>query len=78
VVEMIEDVPALAACTVGLRLAGEPVRVVDALSGEPIPWSRTIDGRLELRVDRLHLHRAIVIDGVALASPAIPSGDHHG
>lgn len=62
--EMIEDVPALGAVTLSLRIAGEPTRVHDALTGESFSWSRTDDGRIIVTVPSLHIHRAIVFDGV--------------
>jgi hypothetical protein len=63
VMDMIEDVPALGPVTASLRLPASPTRVFDALSGEAITWSEGADGRVDIALPRLHIHRAVVFEG---------------
>jgi len=64
VMEMIEDLPTLGPVTVSLLLDAEPMRVFDALTGEDIDYRVSEDGRTELVVPSLHIHRAVVLQTV--------------
>jgi hypothetical protein len=61
VMEMIEDLPTLGPVTASLRLDASPTRVYDAITGEDIAFSRADDGRIEVSVPSLHIHRAVVL-----------------
>lgn len=61
VMKMIEDLPTLGPVTASLRLDHAPARVYDAITGEHIPFSVAGDGRIELSVPSLHVHRAVVV-----------------
>lgn len=58
--EIIEDIPVIGAVTASLRLP-EGTGATDALTGENIP-TRFENGRLQVEVDRLHIHAAIVLE----------------
>ncbi len=62
--EMVEDVPALGPVSFTLRLSGTPTAVYDALSRESITWEQDVDGAVVVNVPSLHIHRAIVIEGM--------------
>ena len=59
--EIIEDLPTLGPVTASLRLDHGPIRVYDAMSGEDLPFSFAGDGRIELSLPSLHIHRAVVV-----------------
>lgn len=64
VLEMIEDIPAIGPVTASVRLAGTPSRVYDALTGEDVAWKAEDGGRIAVTLPRLHIHSALVIEGV--------------
>lgn len=60
VMEMIEDVPALGAIDLSLKLDRRPNRVTDALTGEELAFA--FDGdRVKLTLTGLHIHRALAL-----------------
>jgi len=63
-VEVIEDVPRLGPLTATVRCAEAPARAFDAVTNADVPfdWDGTA---ATLRLDGLHIHRAIVLDGAA-------------
>jgi len=73
VVEMIEDIPTLADVRASVRVSSAPIRVVDAASGEAIEHHHA-NGRVEIRLPRLHVHVAIAIE----MPPGTPSPDTPG
>ena len=62
VMEMIEDIPAIGPVTSRLRLPKAPKRVYDALTGAPVEWTTTGDGRIEIRIPGLRIHTALVLE----------------
>jgi len=64
VLEMIEDIPAIGPVTARVKLAGTPSRVYDALTGEDVAWTAEDGGRIAVTLPRLHIHSALVIEGV--------------
>ncbi len=64
VLEMIEDIPAIGPVTASIKLAGTPSRVYDALTGEDVTWKAEDGGRIAVTLPRLHIHSAVVIEGV--------------
>ncbi len=65
VMEMIEDIPALAAVDASVKLPAAPKRVFDALTGEEIAWKQEAGGRVTITLPSLHIHRVIVFEGTA-------------
>ena len=65
VMEMIEDIPALASLEVNVRLPAKPRRVFDALSGQDVAWRQTPDGRIGITLPSVHIHAAVVFEGAA-------------
>ncbi|MCX5494762.1 beta-galactosidase trimerization domain-containing protein [Kaistia dalseonensis] len=64
VLEMIEDVPAIGPVTAKVRLGSRPSRIFDALTGADVDWQMLQDGRVEVTLPRLHIHSALVLEGV--------------
>ncbi len=65
VMEMIEDIPALAAVEASVRLPKTPTRVFDALTGTDIAWKQEPGGRVAITLPSLHIHGVIVFEGTA-------------
>jgi hypothetical protein len=63
VMEMIEDLPAIGPIHAAVRLPATPSRVFDAITGEPVQWSSSNDGAIEVTVPSLRIHTAIVFEG---------------
>lgn len=64
VMEVIEDVPAIGPVSATLRLPHTPIRCYDAISGEEVNCSQNDDGGYTITLPRLHLHAAIVFEGL--------------
>ena len=64
VMEMIEDIPAIGPVNATVRLPAKPKRVFDAMTGEELAWNAGADGAVSITVPRLHIHSAVVFDGV--------------
>lgn len=61
VMEMIEDIPALGQVTASVRLDTAPTRVVDALTGDAIPFTYA-QGRATITLPSLRIHAAIAFE----------------
>lgn len=64
VMEMIEDIPTLAAVKASVRLPA-PRRVFDALTGAEIAWKQEPGGRVAITLPSLHIHGVVVFEGTA-------------
>ncbi|MBZ9937281.1 alpha-L-fucosidase [Mesorhizobium sp. BR1-1-16] len=64
VLEMIEDIPAIGPVTASLRLPAKPGRIYDAMTGADVDWRMLDDGRVQVTLPRLHIHSALVLEGV--------------
>lgn len=60
-IEMIEDIPRLGPLTASVALEDKPARVITAPEGTPLDWTWE-DGRATVRLDGLHIHRAIAFE----------------
>ena len=69
-IEIIEDIPVLGPSRTSIRLEGE-WSAHDALSGEQFA-AKSCDGRLEVDVPSLHIHRAIVLTRGTVSRPILP------
>ena len=63
VMEMIEDVPVLAAVSASVKLPATPTRVFDALTGQDIDWKQEPGGRVTITLPSLHIHAVVVFEG---------------
>ncbi|MGO8470305.1 beta-galactosidase, partial [Rhizobium leguminosarum] len=64
VMEMIEDIPEIGPVNASVRLPAKPKRVFDAMTGEDLAWEAGADGAISITVPRLHIHSAVVFEGV--------------
>lgn len=68
-IEIIEDIPVLGPSHTSIRLEGE-WSAHDGLSGEQF-FARSCDGRLEVDVPSLHIHRAVVLTRGTVSEPIL-------
>ncbi|MCT8160676.1 alpha-amylase family protein [Pseudoruegeria sp. SHC-113] len=60
-IEVIEDIPRLGPLTASVALEEKPARVVSVPEGAELAWDWQ-DGRAHVRLDGLHIHRAIAFE----------------
>ena len=63
VMEMIEDIPALASVEASVKLPGRPKRVFEALTGQEVAWRQAPNGRIAIALPSVHIHAAVVFEG---------------
>ena len=71
IIEMIEDIPTLGPVSARLHLPGVPRRAWDAMTGEAVALADLGDGRVQVDVPSLHIHRAIVLEDLRRAAGQI-------
>lgn len=62
VMEMIEDIPAIADVSASVRLPGAPKRAFDAMTGQDLAVTDNGDGTYAVTLDRMRIHAAVVFD----------------
>jgi hypothetical protein len=60
--EIIEDIPTIGPVSATVRLPLLPTRSYDALSGESLEWTLTVDGAVQITVPRLRIHSAVAFE----------------